>query len=265
MIVFDFDGTVANHQAELSRQDLASLVSLAGKKTRVVASGRSPYSFRCAVGKDFPIDYAILSSGACIIDWPRQKILWKNELSGTDVQAAAQSFNELNISYTVNMPSPDNHIFYYQENTPHPDFSWRLNRYQAFASTWKNQATPAASLLGISDYHPDYFEIMKAKLPLLKIIRSTSPFDNESLGLEIFPRNVSKGHGAEWLRAYLDIDMSDTIALGNDYNDIEMLDWATKPFVVDNAPIALKNIYPSLAVTHLQDSFTGLLKRLAHE
>ncbi len=32
----------------------------------------------------------------------------------------------------------------------------------------------------------------------------------------------------------------DTMAIGNDYNDLDLLDWAAQSFVVDNAPVDLK-------------------------
>ncbi len=85
--------------------------------------------------------------------------------------------------------------------------------------------------------------MLKAKLPELKVIRATSPLDGESAWIEIFPAHVSKGHTAQWLCDFLKIDKESSLAIGNDYNDYDMLEWAEKSYVVQNAPQDLLERY----------------------
>jgi len=77
----------------------------------------------------------------------------------------------------------------------------------------------------------------------MKLIRTTSPLDGKSFWLEIFPHDVSKACAAEWLRRRLGYTRSKTFALGNDYNDLDLLDWANFSYVVKNAVQDLKYKY----------------------
>ena len=68
------------------------------------------------------------------------------------------------------------------------------------------------------------------------MVRTTSPLDGESVWIEIFPNHVSKGTTAAWLAERLGIEPYDTAAVGNDYNDLDLLGWAHRSYVVENAP-----------------------------
>ena len=58
--------------------------------------------------------------------------------------------------------------------------------------------------------------------------------------LEIFPAHVSKSQAAQWLRHELASHHGASMALGNDYNDSDLLAWADTGFVVKSAPESLK-------------------------
>ncbi|MCP4045415.1 MAG: HAD hydrolase family protein, partial [Gammaproteobacteria bacterium] len=52
---------------------------------------------------------------------------------------------------------------------------------------------------------------------------------------------------ASWLASRLDTDPADIMAIGNDYNDLDLLEWAQQSFVVENAPIELKSRFQQVA------------------
>ncbi|OQY04260.1 MAG: hypothetical protein B6I20_03420 [Bacteroidetes bacterium 4572_117] len=87
------------------------------------------------------------------------------------------------------------------------------------------------------------FETVKSKISGLKVIRATSPLDGKSIWLEIFPKNVSKAFGGKYLCEMLGISELDTLSIGNDYNDIDLLQWTGQSFVVDNSPEQIKNMF----------------------
>jgi hydroxymethylpyrimidine pyrophosphatase-like HAD family hydrolase len=45
----------------------------------------------------------------------------------------------------------------------------------------------------------------------------------------------------------LDISQNATLGIGNDYNDLELLDWTTHSFIVSNAPDVIKSKYQQCA------------------
>jgi hydroxymethylpyrimidine pyrophosphatase-like HAD family hydrolase len=79
------------------------------------------------------------------------------------------------------------------------------------------------------------------ELKPFSVIRTTSPLDKETLWIEIFPSNVSKGQSAAWLCDNMGFDKNNVLSIGNDYNDMDLLEWSGHSFVVENAPSFLKD------------------------
>ncbi|MBQ6929062.1 MAG: HAD family hydrolase [Oscillospiraceae bacterium] len=76
----------------------------------------------------------------------------------------------------------------------------------------------------------------------------TLPFDDiefimtGTVYFEMVPKGVSKGSGLRKLCDAMNIDIKDTVAVGDYYNDIEILQTAGLSVCVDNAPQDIKNI-----------------------
>jgi hydroxymethylpyrimidine pyrophosphatase-like HAD family hydrolase len=88
---------------------------------------------------------------------------------------------------------------------------------------------------------------IKCGLPGLSVVHSTSPLDHASTWIECFHPGVSKGKTAAWLATELGVGSSGTVAVGNDFNDLDLLDWAAHAFVVANAPDALKRRFQQVS------------------
>ena len=84
------------------------------------------------------------------------------------------------------------------------------------------------------------------RLPEFRVIRATSPLDHRSRWFEIFPRGVGKSFATGWLRARGHGAAGLSLAVGNDYNDVDLLEWAELPFVVANAPGELLSRFPNV-------------------
>jgi len=60
--------------------------------------------------------------------------------------------------------------------------------------------------------------------------------------LDLLPPGVSKGWALERLARRLGIDRKETMAIGDNWNDLEMLDWAGQAVLMGNAAHELKNV-----------------------
>ena len=79
------------------------------------------------------------------------------------------------------------------------------------------------------------------------IIQSTSPLDLTSTWFEVLPAEASKGQAAAWLANKLGIAPDKALAVGNDYNDLDLLEWSGQAFVVANGPTDLTARFPVVA------------------
>ncbi|HNS10056.1 MAG TPA: HAD hydrolase family protein, partial [Candidatus Ozemobacteraceae bacterium] len=63
--------------------------------------------------------------------------------------------------------------------------------------------------------------------------------------IEVFHPHASKGLAARWLCDELGIEQRHTMSIGNDYNDLAMLEWTNQGFVVANGPEDLRQRFLS--------------------
>jgi len=245
MFVTDLDGTLLRSDRTLSPADVTALERLGEAGiVRVIATGRVPFSFRRLMGdRVLPVDYLILSTGAGVIDYSTDEILLSHALEPEETERIYREMLRLDLDFFVLGKFPDNHKSRFRiSGRDNPDFFRRLPIYEEFSSeiTLDDELSePASQVVAVvpSDSGLRIFgEVVLALGQEFNVVRTTSPLDGESVWIEIFPRHVSKGATAAWLAERLGIEPHDTAAVGNDYNDLDLLSWAQMSYVVENAP-----------------------------
>lgn len=246
MVLVDLDGTLLNNEKQIGLSDYQTLNDL-GKLNiiRVFATGRNLHSALKVLPSNTPFDYLIFSSGAGIINWKTGEMLFQSSIGKNDVLKVEHTLKILKLNFSIHLPIPENHKYYYFKGNNLPtDFDVRNSIYDGFNFELIN-GFPfdfATQFLVILPDESD-FEFVGSHVEGLKIIRATSPIDGKSVWLEIFNNDVSKAKGGIFLCNKLNISQSDTIGIGNDYNDIDLLDWTAKSFIVENAPEILRHKY----------------------
>jgi hypothetical protein len=136
----------------------------------------------------------------------------------------------------------------------------RLEYYREFAIPAKKSGfsyRKACQIVAVEQVGIDTssYQDIATSLESLSVIRTTSPMDGKSTWIEIFPSSVSKSRAAEWIRKALGIDRKQIMAVGNDYNDLDLLSWAHRSYVVGNAPYDMKSRFICVG-TNLQNGFS---------
>lgn len=257
MVVTDLDGTLLNNNHEISKIDYKTLELLGQNNIiRVVATGRSVFSFYRTIHKKFPIDYLIFSSGAGILKWKTKEMIYNQNIESEDLTHVLETFKDKGVDFMVHHPVPDNHKFFYLSsgNKVNPDFHRRIELYKDHALPLKYRFpySMACQIIGIIPKDLTLFRELQSTIKDKKVIRTTSPLDGDSIWIEIFHHSVSKGAAAQWLCNKLKIERENTLAVGNDYNDLDLLKWAKHSFVVENSPEELKE---SFHITSSNENF----------
>ena len=255
LFITDFDGTLLRSDNTLAKRDLDALASLNRRGIRTaVATGRSLYSFNSSPGSDLPVDYIIFTTGAGVVARPGGQLVYKVNLTGDMVLHAVDIFKESGFDFFLHEPVPENHRFFYCRSTSrNTDFETRLERYRQFGEplnvTAGNGAGEASQLLAVvpENAAENIVADVRDALPGLSVIQTTSPLDHTSTWIEVFHPEVSKSGTVAWLAAELHVDPGDTVAVGNDYNDLDLLAWTANSFVVDNAPPDLRARFSTVA------------------
>lgn len=251
MIIFtDLDGTLLNSAQTFNQKDIEILEEL-GKKNicRVVATGRNIYSLKKVMNSNFPVDFVIFSTGSGIINWKTNEIIYKNRLDNIKSKNIAKILIENNICFAAHKIIPDDHFYFSFDSGSNSDFTERNNKYLDFITEINNHNSVVniSRFIAILSENENEFDFMKKEIyrniDKIKIIRASSPLNGKNIWLEVYPENVSKGMAAKFLCDYLNIDYIKTVGIGNDYNDIDLLDFTAESYLVENSPEILKSKY----------------------
>ena len=253
MFITDLDGTLFTDSRKISPIDWNALAELGRAGIiRVIATGRSSFSFFRAMdllgygtpSRPLPVDYLIFSTGAGVMELPGRTIIKKSALSVVDITEITTYFNRKQMDYMVHGPVPHTRKFLFKchgkENT---DFNARIALYPDCG----RPLTPCSR----ADFYPQATEVLAIvpreksmgvaqktiqDLARFSVIKATSPLDHTSIWIEVFSGEVSKSRTAAWLARRHGIRRENILAIGNDYNDLDLLEWAGTAMVVANAP-----------------------------
>ncbi len=246
----DLDGTILASNHLFNPKDVEVLELLGQQNVvRVVATGRSLNSVLNVMPLDFPIDYLVFSSGAGIYCWNKKQLLASTHLGFELTQRVTSVLNQQGIEYTVHASIPNNHLFHFSKpERLHPDFLRYLKLHHAHAKPLGAELAVhnyTQTMAFVDDLH--VFTQISKMLPEVKVVRATSPLDGQSIWMECFHPSVSKAQGILWVAELTNVDVDNVVVLGNDYNDLDMLNCFKQSFVVANAPEELTASYQVVA------------------
>ena len=81
--------------------------------------------------------------------------------------------------------------------------------------------------------------------------------------LDINPDGVSKASALEQVRAKLDIPVADVVAVGDHFNDLEMLRWAGRGVAMGQGPLPVQDVADAVTGTVEDDGLADVLEPIA--
>ena len=253
MFVTDYDGTLLTDHRQIDSQDLRTLERLkACGVTTVIATGRSLFSFERSLKTmglspgDLSVDYLVFSTGAGIMETDTGRIIRSLDLGKDEIRQACLYFDRQGFDYMVHGPIPDTPYFQYRtQGGANPDFQARIDLYPGFGSPLKGdlngqsdlpgKGTEVLAIVPRQQLSLSQKEIQR-KIERTSVIFATSPLDHQSVWIEVFHRGASKSFAVAWLSQRLGIGADQVVAVGNDFNDLDLLQWSGMACLVENGP-----------------------------
>ena len=224
LISLDLDGTLLNREKKISAENLAALTEArAAGVTVILNTGRplvSAQEYLNALGLTDARDYSIFLNGGLVLSADGEKLLEKN-LTFDEVQEIlsvaaaldlpADIISEKN-SYTVENDRPSrlsyvNNTLTFQKTTA--DELTDDKSYNKLILSADKELLDTA-LAGFSADFLNKFEVVKTR----------------DILMEIMPKGVTKGAGLAYLAGKLGISSNEILAMGDEDNDISMLEFA---------------------------------------
>lgn len=233
LAVFDIDGTLkSNVDHTIARESIDAVSCLRKKGIKVaIASGRQFQNIQPEL-RAIGFDYYILANGSYVTD-SRGEVLYQHEIDALTVESLRKDFVErdqpLELRYTSGYYSAN-------PNQSLTKYTLKLFSKEQVASDLQAMVKEDPAICGLLPFacvghiEPQDWDYFLQKYPQLHFI---SIFDG--LLCDINRSGVSKATGLADICGYLGIDIQDTIAFGDDINDVELIHAAGIGVAMGNA------------------------------
>ncbi|WP_069998136.1 Cof-type HAD-IIB family hydrolase [Cellulosilyticum sp. I15G10I2] len=258
LLVTDMDGTLLNDKGKISkvnREAIAYFINEGGRFT--IATGRMTPSARNVV---YPLNInfpAILYNGCKIYDYTQDKTLYQSFLE-EDRKSIIEVLKKEETYLGIEIYCEDN-VYIYKPCR----YSYRFSRqgydviYQIKSELWDKKWTKVL-LIG-EEQEIDYLEsIFYKRYDQGLIIRSGARY------LEITPQYSTKGAALNYLMDLYHIDPSKVIAVGDNMNDIDLLENAAYGFCVANGAKRLVDKARYFAPSNNEDAIAYVIRWIEH-
>ena len=261
LLVSDFDGTLINHQSEISAENIAAIRFFIQEGGRFCgATGRTELSVRAYIG-DLPLDLPwILYNGAAIYDWQKKDFLYRAYLN----RALAQNFVHKVI---LHLPKVSIQIFaggpFYEVNPAAPKDTEILKENHAFrTSTPEDISDDWFKILFCSD-SPDALNTIALLLKDDPLNADAHSMRSDARYFEITKKGVNKGSALQKLKKILMLpEPLRVIAIGDYHNDLEMIQMADIGAAPESAHKDVRAVAQIITKSHENHAIADLISKL---
>lgn len=269
LVATDLDGTFLRNDKSISQENLEILYSLGEKGIlRVVATGRNLKKTIEVISEDVPFDYIVFSSGAGVYDCKRKKLIYHQNLNQQIVQQLADFLVGLDMNFHLFKPVPENYnCWFHRGSTACSEFERYFDFHSSHAEPMpldhKLGSEACQFLIVFPDQLKNFMDLkndIEHQFQDVKVVRTSSPLDTGYIWMEIFHQSVSKGNGVKVVCDALQIDSIHTLGIGNDYNDLDLLEFTNYSYLVENGPQELKERFLA-AVSNEESAFAKAVEK----
>lgn len=243
-IFTDLDGTLLNSQKTITPKTLEALKQCSARGIALVLSSSRNLEGIEHIPKKYGIDCYISALGGGLIVDKDRKIIFEKGMTARTAQSVV-TFIESKLPFvTWNIFTAREWIV---KNTSDPRVIREQNIVKAYAKNGRAtdidcgvSVDKMLCMCSPSDTKRTA-EVLSKEFGDLAVVQSSD------ILIEINPKGVNKGLGVKKICEHLGIDLSQTIAFGDNFNDFEMLKTAGLAFAMENAPDEFKQNFEHIA------------------
>ncbi|MGH7265969.1 MAG: Cof-type HAD-IIB family hydrolase [Candidatus Rokuibacteriota bacterium] len=257
LVVADLDGTVRDRARGITPGVQAAVAAAQARGTRVsIATGRmwrsaAPWVTR--LGADPP---AILYNGGQVLDFAAGRVLYERRLPGEAARRALALARE--------DPEVQPHV--YVRDTVYVDRPHPLTATYAADDGLDYEVVPRLEALLADDPHkilvigaPERVQALERRIAAAAL--PVHAVQSEPTYLEILPPGVSKGAALAAMLRALEVPAREVIAVGDNWNDLEMIEAAGLGVAMGHAPAGVRARADHVCGTSEEDGFRQVLER----
>lgn len=259
LIATDFDGTVAGVTKVVSKANLEAMEYARSKGVHLaVLSGRAIPTLKKAIN-DFVKDDMLISACNGALIYKNDQILFKKNIDKENIETLLDISKDLDTFFTMNTLDSV-HALNVQRALDMKD-RWQRLLGSDFKMGYNFYDDHKGLLNSINDnvfsmvfFETDNDKRLKLYDKLIKVpgVSVTSSFESN---IEVMGSYISKAYALKNICDILNIDIKDTMALGDNYNDMDMIKLAGIGVAMGNADQMIKQSADFVTKTCDEDGF----------
>jgi Cof subfamily protein (haloacid dehalogenase superfamily) len=259
LLAIDIDGTLLTPQGQLAPSTIAAVRAAQEAGILVTLATARRYfntrQFADALGLSIPL---ILYDGAIIIRHPQGEIMHTHPLQGTIAQEVVDILVRHNVQPVVHHITNGTEEIW--TGSAERDNAWVADYFSAFETTilrmpYATLCTGQRDPLRVVAFAPD--DVIENLIPEISALPcSWNAIKQGNYGypeMAIMHTHCSKASGLKTLAQQVGIPMTQVMALGDNNNDIEMLEAAGWGVAMGQAPDAVKAIANAVTTSNAED------------
>lgn len=258
-IFSDIDGTLLNDEHRMSIHQANTInASISQGIAFVLTTARSPQGVYPIMNRYHIHCHMIAFNGALMLDQERH-VLYENGFTKEKAQEVCQFIEQQHFNLTYNIFTKDQWLVKDLNDQ-------RVKREESIVEAQAELGdvndlkdnVMVDKILCMCDPH-DILDIenkLKNHFPDLQIAKSSN------ILIEINNGGVSKATAIQQFCQTMHIDIKNVMAIGDNYNDLTMLESVGHPVVMDNAPLAIKEQFRQHTLSNNDDGVAHILHKM---
>lgn len=264
-IFIDIDGTLRNSERNLSSRTINAVKRVTDKGILVILCSGRPRKYTEQISREcFASKYIITSSGGMIYDYEENKVLYVNEMNKEALIKLYEIANPEDVRYIMNVG--EGRVV---NKVKHADQEIQLDE-DIKDFVYNNPVVQCT----IADSDFDKIKNLIPKIDKVKNVEIKNRHksllddkfkDDKTVFCDIANINSNKGNAVKKLLEILNIPKEDTIAIGDDNNDLSMFEQVGYRVAVDNAIDIVKEKADEITLSNDKDGVAVYLEKLLEE
>lgn len=265
LVAIDMDGTLLNSKNEVSERTKMSIEKAKDKGIYIVlATGRILKS-ALQYSTDLKIGNPIIACNGAIIVNEHEEIIYKKPLDKNIIESILDLGKQNNIYYHfydeynfyANTLVYDVVNFYNTATAKLKGLELDINIFKEKQEVLTRADLNVLKFMFIDNDLEKLFKVRK-ELDDIGTLSTSSSWNNN---IEVMGKGVSKGEGLTYLCKELNINPKQVISIGDNENDLSMLEFAGLGVAMGNSKDAIKNISDYITSTNNDDGVAKVIEK----
>ena len=285
LVAVDLDGTLLNSYGDVTEYTKKVINNVQNKGVEImIASGRPIDSIKTIAEEINSTKYFIAGNGAIIYDIQNDKIIYEKYIPRSKVLEIAKVCEENNISYNIyteeSIITQDlkyNVLYYYKENLKKDaNKTTTIMKVDNILEYVKNDENLKCLKITVCDENQTIFKSIIRRLRAVENIdvmdvshmsrkvfkQGTEDVNIEYFYTEISSTQVNKWQAIKYLLPILQVNPEDVIAIGDNINDKEMIEYAGLGVCMGQSTPVIKEISDMITDSNNEDGVAKILEKI---